>query len=330
MELNQINGIIVVQFCPIRHFIMSKNPSILRNEGTPSSGMYPIRTVAILTGVNPITLRAWERRYNLIRPQRTPKGHRMYTQEQIDLIKSIVELVESGVAISQVNHYLRENPKAEDIAGENEDPWQIYQDRMLNAIHQFDELQLDNIYNDALSLYPIDLVITRLIVPMLKLLGDRWQTEEAGVAEEHFFAVFLRNKLGARYHHLNSQSNGPIVLAACIPGEYHELGLILFCLSAVSHGIRIILLGANCPMEELQIVARRVQVQGIVLSASSRPPRRFFDGLEQLVDHVDVPVFLGGRASSVCRKQILETGTIVLGDKYQPAMLEIKSRLGLE
>lgn len=308
---------------------MSNNLSSLSIDETPSNGMYPIRTVAIMTGVNPITLRAWERRYNLIRPQRTPKGHRMYTQEQIDQIKSIVELVDSGVAISQVNNYLRENQKVLEAAEEREDPWLMYQQRMLKVIHQFDELKLDKIYNDALSLYPIDLVVTRLIAPMLKLLGDRWETEEAGIAEEHFFSVYLRNKLGTRYHHLNSQSKGPMVIAACIPGEHHELGLILFCLSAVSHGIHSTLLGANCPMEQLQIVANRIQAQGIVLSASSRPPRGFFEELEKLAGQVEIPVFLGGRASSVCRKQILETGTVVLGDKYQPAMQEIKNKLGL-
>ena len=308
---------------------MSNHPSSLRIGEPLPGGFYPIRTVSTLTGINPVTLRAWERRYNLIRPQRTPKGHRIYTHEQIDLIKRIVKLVESGIAISQVSHYLKENQELDDIEEEAQDPWRLYQETMLKVIHQFDEIKLDNIYNDALSLYPIDLVITRLIVPMLKLLGERWETEETGISEEHFFSVFLRNKLGARYHHLNGQINGPLILAACIPGENHELGLLLFCLSLVNQGFRVILLGANSPLEELQAVSLRVNVQGIVLSGSQRPPRGFFKKLEQLVEHVEVPVFLGGSISLTYRNQISGTGTIPLGDKIQPAMMKLKTRFRL-
>ena len=69
---------------------------------------YPIRTVSTLTGVNAITLRAWERRYGLIKPVRTDSGHRVYTRTDIDNIHRIVALLDKGVAISQVRHALGE------------------------------------------------------------------------------------------------------------------------------------------------------------------------------------------------------------------------------
>ena len=69
---------------------------------TPGTELYPIRAVSALTGVNSITLRAWERRYGLIKPVRTPKGHRLYTREDIDLIHKVTALLDKGVAISQV------------------------------------------------------------------------------------------------------------------------------------------------------------------------------------------------------------------------------------
>ena len=59
----------------------------------PREGLLPIRTVSILTGVNAVTIRAWERRYGLITPQRTPKGHRLYTHQDVERIRQIVALL---------------------------------------------------------------------------------------------------------------------------------------------------------------------------------------------------------------------------------------------
>ena len=75
---------------------------------TDESELFPIRTVASLTGVNAITLRAWERRYGLIKPVRTDSGHRLYTQVDIDTIHQVVALLDKGVAISQVRNALGE------------------------------------------------------------------------------------------------------------------------------------------------------------------------------------------------------------------------------
>ncbi|NIO40183.1 MAG: MerR family transcriptional regulator, partial [Burkholderiales bacterium] len=85
---------------------------------------------------------------------------------------------------------------------------------------------MEEIYNDAMSLYPVDVVNRRLLVPLLRALGERWANQEAGVAEEHFFAAYMRNKLGARFHHRTRHSAGPLLVTACIEGERHEIGLL--------------------------------------------------------------------------------------------------------
>lgn len=307
---------------------MVKRVSSPAEPDISAGGLYPIRTVAALTGVNPVTLRAWERRYSLIRPQRTPKGHRLYSADQIDLIKRTVGLLEQGIAISQVGQFLQRSETAQLAEDNGEDPWQTYLERMLAALERFDDAELDQIYNDALSLYPVDLANARLITPLLRKLGEGWQNSDTGIAREHFFAVFLRNKLGARFHHLNQQRNGPRLLMACIPGEFHESGLLLFCLSAINHGYRILLLGANMPLQELPAVAARSGVQGIVLSASVTPPKRFFQNeLQPLVQQLDIPVFFGGSASDSQSAEILRSGAIALGSDYQIALRTLKNGL---
>ncbi|MES9930293.1 MAG: MerR family transcriptional regulator, partial [Candidatus Thiodiazotropha sp. 6PDIVS] len=81
----------------------------MKEQPSYTSGYYPIRKVAELTGINPVTLRAWERRYGLIKPERTPKGHRLYTDEHIQLIRRIIGLIDKGISIGQVRHMLADN-----------------------------------------------------------------------------------------------------------------------------------------------------------------------------------------------------------------------------
>ena len=75
-----------------------------------------------------------------------------------------------------------------------------------------------------MTLYPVDIVTNKLIVPLLKQVGELWATENGTVAEEHFFSIYLRNKIGARLHHQNLQNDGKKIVAACSAGEAASSG----------------------------------------------------------------------------------------------------------
>jgi DNA-binding transcriptional MerR regulator/methylmalonyl-CoA mutase cobalamin-binding subunit len=306
-----------------------KSPQLKQHQQQhqDTHGLYPIRTVSSLTGVNAITLRAWERRYGLIKPVRTPKGHRLYTQEDIDLIQQIVEQLEKGVSIGQV----RDLVASTGTHGKTEkktDTWNVYQRRLINAIVRFDANSLDQTYNDALSLYPVELVTRRLILPLLKTLGDRWENAQGSVAEEHFFGAYLRNKLGARFHHQSLRSHGPKLIAACFPGEHHEAGLMLFCLSAMNHDCQLVYLGADTPLMELIEPAQRTDAQGILLSGSMDLPARVLQqDLLDLVEAVEVPVFVGGKISVKYHDAIVSAGGIPLGIDIQQGIKHMADEL---
>ena len=280
-------------------------------------GLLPIRTVASLTGVNPVTLRAWERRYNLVTPHRTPKGHRLYSHENVELIRQILDLLEQGISIGQVKPLLEQSSTevpAVPASGQT-DAWRNYKQTLLEAIEAFDERALDNAYNDALSLYPVDTVSQRLTTPILRILGEQWQDAETGIAQEHFFSVYLRNKLGTRIHHLNQQAKGPLLLQACLPGEFHETGLLFFSLASVNHGYRLLLLGANTPLQQLPAVLEKKHCEGIVLSCMYKPSRNVLDkDLPELVSLVQLPVFVGGSCALRAQKKIEAAGAICLGE----------------
>ncbi|HSH72853.1 MAG TPA: MerR family transcriptional regulator [Methylophilaceae bacterium] len=278
-----------------------------------SNDAFPIRTVAALTGINPVTLRTWERRYHLIEPTRTPKGHRLYSKDQIAMLNRVVALIEGGVSISQINLSQIAGDATSRITQE-EEFWGRLIERMVVAISHFNESTLESTYNEALSLYPIETVTQKLLMPMLGKLGMRWESGEGTIAEEHFFGVYLRNKLGARFHHRKRNDHAPGVITACMPGERHEAGLLLFALSAYDHGYRSILLGADMPLEELPAAVKQSQSKAIVLSASFMADADLIkQDLTKLVSQVKVPVFIGGHTSVMCGDSIKQAGAIPLG-----------------
>lgn len=307
----------------------TKRPAAEPDDITP--GRFPIRTVAHLTGVNPVTLRAWERRYQLLRPKRTAKGHRLYSQLDVERIRKVLVLLDRGIAISQVTGLLEdqsEQPRATASNDAADNVWNEYQQRMRAAVDRFDEAAVDFIYNDVLSLYPVDLVNNRLTTPLLRDFGEHWKQNAILVAEEHFFSVYLRNKLGSRIHHLNQRSSGPMLLLACLPGEYHELGLLFFALAAVNHGYRLLILGANMPLEQLPEVLKQRRCDAIVLSGSARLAPSITDqSLPALIKSVGIPVFVGGAAAERHQKDIESAGGICAGKDIQPALQNIGETL---
>jgi DNA-binding transcriptional MerR regulator len=284
----------------------------------PTTGeKLPIGAVTRLTGVNSITLRAWERRYGVIRPLRTPKGHRLYTHEHVELIRRVLTLVERGVPISRVREAL-ESSDPGTTAGRTRGRWRGYVENISAAIARFDEQELDRLYDEALAVHPIEHVTQQLLLPLLVHLGERWQDLAGGIAEEHFFAMYMRTKLGARLQHRMRPVDGPRLLSACAPGELHEIGLLLFALKAHAAGLQTVLLGADMPFEEIAVAQRRAQCDGVVISSSMDPaPGLFERSLPKLVRQAGVPVFVGGTTATRHRAAISAAGAIALGNDVE-------------
>jgi DNA-binding transcriptional MerR regulator/methylmalonyl-CoA mutase cobalamin-binding subunit len=289
---------------------MSSTAEIIEH---PGEKLYTIGTVSKLTGVGAITLRAWERRYGLIQPVRKESGHRLYTRRHIDQINRITALTQQGMRISQIRAEMLES-SADADSGPDADKWKVYLNSMMAAIISFDEERLEEIYNEALSLYPIGLVTSNLLTPLLVELGLRWETTKGSIAEEHFFAFYLRNKLGARYHHRSRGNRGPLILLAGLPGENHEIGLLLFALAVHESGYRVLPLGANMPLDELALVARKKGCDAIVLSGAIEPSKDTLSReLPRLVETKVAPVLIGGPSSVYACDAIGRAGAEPLG-----------------
>lgn len=291
--------------------------------------MFPIRTVSSLTGVNSITLRAWERRYGLVRPVRTPTGHRLYRRDEIDLIHRVVELLDKGISISQVPRVLRQQPAAEAVADQAEDQaWSRCRRRAIGAILRFDEDTLEDTYNEALGICSIDQLTQRLLIPVREELARRREAAEGSIAGERFFSMYLRNKLGTRFVHRSRGVNGPLLLAACLPDEHCEIDMLLFALTAHELGLRSVLLGANVPMSGLKAVANRVRCHAIVVYGSAEPTAdTCLQALTTLTADLTIPVFIRCPASINGHDQIVAAGAVPLGSDLMAGAKRVSDML---
>lgn len=287
---------------------------------------FPISQIARLTGIPPVTLRAWERRYGLPKPQRTASGHRVYSTEEVALVEQVTALMKQGYSVSRAMERMRlerqnSGARLNNEETENLHRWQDYRERMLDAIDNFDNASLETAYNEPLTLFPIDLIIDEVLLPVLEILGVEWNKCEDGIAREHFFSAFLRNKIGSRFNHEVSRTKGPAMVLACLPGEAHEMGLMLFGLAASARGYRVLYLGADLPLLQLLPVLRKVHPRAVALSGTSVPlSMGLRDELQQLHERSTVPLYIGGDVSVQHKEELEALGFIPVGSRFRQGL----------
>ncbi|WP_051311167.1 MerR family transcriptional regulator [Zooshikella ganghwensis] len=289
------------------------------NENT--EGLIPIREVSRLTGVNAVTLRAWERRYGLITPYRTAKGHRLYDQEHVTQIKSILEWINRGVAVSKVKALLANvnNTKSQTAPGSNVDNWQIAQTQFINAVKTFNDDKLDDIYNQALAIYPIDIVSENLIKPVIIQLKKNWQGQFGQIAEQCFLLTQLRAKLTTRLYHNNKSTTGPKVLltqlATTIHTEFEIIDLLLTALALSAHNYHVQLLAGKLPYDEVSLAVEKLQSQAVIIFSQSAFERHVLQKeLQHLQQLLTVPLILTGQCTMIHEQQLHTTSTITATD----------------
>lgn len=210
---------------------------------------YRIRTVVDLTGIPRNTLLAWERRYGVPTPERTDGGHRVYSEEDVQLLHRLSELLERGYRIGEAVELLRKT--GEHARAEGEQPLDRHRDSLRDALLAFDRTTADRAFH-RIGTYPIRRVIDDVLLPILRDVGDRWHDGSVTVAQEHFSSAFIREQLITLLHRLESgPSGGPVALCAGFPGEQHEISLLAVAVKLALRGWRIVYLGADLPLEDI-------------------------------------------------------------------------------
>lgn len=221
-------------------------------------GIYPIREVSRLTGVNAVTLRAWQRRYGLVQPARTEKGHRLYSEQDIRQIGEILSWLERGVSIGQVKGLLSE-PHAQPVS----DHWQQTLEQFSQALLAFNQRKAEAELNDLLASYPIELVRSRVLQPLVERLLGLWRERPDGELLQQVWLGWLHTRFA---RHLIEQEKGvPITLASW--GQVGPLDLVWAAYELIGQGYEVQLLGAVEPRHASLLEGRAVTPWLVLLGA---------------------------------------------------------------
>jgi DNA-binding transcriptional MerR regulator len=196
-------------------------------------------------GVRPELLRAWERRYGLLRPIRTEGGFRLYTDEDAERVGRMKRALAEGFSAAEAARRALAQERSVERALDGA------RERFLAAAHAYDEATLHGILDEALAAFSLETVLRDLVLPVLRDIGAEWERGALEVGQEHFATNLVRERLLALAR-LWSRGGGPLAILACAPGERHDMGLIAFGLVLRSHGWRILFLGADTPIATLR------------------------------------------------------------------------------
>jgi DNA-binding transcriptional MerR regulator len=244
-----------------------------------------IGELARRTGVNPALLRAWERRYDLLEPERTAGGFRLYSDRDERRIRSMVAHIARGLAAAEAARLARE--EAEDVPeAETAEP------ELLAALLAFDDTAAHAAFDRLLAELGRESVLRDGVLPALRAIGDAWERGDVTVAQEHFATTLLRGRLLGLARGWD-RGTGPRVLLAAPPGEQHDLGLIVFGLAIREHGWRVTHFGPDTPIGTLRDAARTLAPEAVVVATTDPAKLDAIGGeLDELVDVA--PVVLAG------------------------------------
>jgi MerR family transcriptional regulator, light-induced transcriptional regulator len=225
------------------------------------------------SGVSPELLRAWERRYGLLHPRRSPGGLRLYSLDDLERVRLMSWHIADGVAAREAAGLAARATRAGAPGAAGSQAAAAFDaQRALaelgRAVEAFDEPAAQAIIDELLSAATIDAVLSDVIVPFLRDVGERWQRGELSVAQEHFASNVLRGRLLGLGRGWGA-GTGSRALLACPSGERHDLGLIAFGLALRARGWRIDFLGSDTPTESIVRATHALNPALLVISATA-------------------------------------------------------------
>ena len=217
------------------------------------------------TGVGADTLRAWERRYGLIEPVRSPGGFRLYGPDDERRVRSMKSHIDSGLAAAEAARLATAEPAPAPLPGSELRGGELAQ-RLLDALQRFDEPAANAILDEALAALTIDAVIEVVVLPAMREIGERWAAGDTSVAQEHFATSVLRGRLLSVARNWGA-GGGSHALLACPSGEHHDLGLVAFGVVMRGRGWRITYLGPDTPVDTVAMAAEALDPDVVVLAS---------------------------------------------------------------
>ena len=271
------------------------------------------------TGVSPELLRAWENRYGLLRPSRSQGGFRLYSDLDEARVRRTTALIADGLSAAEAARL------AVDAGPSEATDWQPLVEELAaqlqQALDNFDAETGHAILDRLLGAVSLEFAVTEVLIPFLHDLGDRWAAGTATVAQEHFASNLIRGRLlglARDWGHGGASS----ALLACLPGEAHDLGLIILGVLIARHGWQVTFLGADTPFDSLEASVRALRPSLVVLvTYEARLFHEYADAVAALATVAHVAV-----VAPVDEAAVTATGADALVDDLAEAAASLTSR----
>jgi MerR family transcriptional regulator, light-induced transcriptional regulator len=242
--------------------------------------MYTIGQAAIRSGVSVPLLRAWERRYGVVRPERTASGYRLYDEASIARLRAMRVLVDAGWSPSQAARHIEVEGVPPSMAAPSEpestsstaESFPRPPDRgqaadFVGSAAAMDETRVESILDDILASGSFERAVDDRLMPALRALGEAWAAGEVSVAAEHAASHAVLRRLSAAFEAAGTGAVGRPVLVGLPPGSRHELAALAFATAVRRRGVGVVYLGPDVPLQSWVDAVRRTKAQAIVIGA---------------------------------------------------------------
>ncbi len=232
-----------------------------------SDGYIRIGELSRRTGVSPELLRAWERRYGLFEPERSPGRFRLYSDADVARVEAMRNQIAHGLAAAEAaRRVLASSPtrgavEREPAAPALDEPM----DALRRALSTFDDGAAHSALDQLIASLSLEALLRTVVIPLLQEIGEGWERGEITIAQEHFASNVIRGRLVALGRGWG-RGTGRHALLAAPAGEHHDLGLVVLALMLRDHGWRVTFLGADTPIATIADTSRRVAPEVIVLA----------------------------------------------------------------
>lgn len=246
----------------------------------PNNYRYPIKVVSQITGLSVHVIRAWEKRYNVVEPDRTDTNRRLYSEEDIEKLKLLNEALQqghniggiAGLSISELKNLLSREKRSskENMNGATSYETETVVEEILldsiEAIKNYDAKKLESILLQASAKLTQPVLIEEFIIPLVYKVGDLWHSGEIRVANEHLASSVIRGFLFNLLESYSINGSAPVMVSATPRGQEHELGALIAGVVAASSGWKVIYLGSNLPVEEIGAVVSHLNARVVAIS----------------------------------------------------------------
>jgi DNA-binding transcriptional MerR regulator len=240
----------------------------------PEAGVLRIGELSRRVGVSEHVLRAWESRYGLVRPVRSPGGFRLYSDDdeqrvrrmQFHLGRGLRAAEAARASIAERDSPVKSSATARRDRADQADLVTLRAD-LRSALEALDEPEAQAVFDRLMANYTLAATLRDVVVPYLREVGDRWATGEITIIQEHFASNVIRGRLAGLARDWGT-GEGPRAVLACPPGELHDLPLLVFGIILNRQGWRVDFFGANTPIAEVIEGARRSPPDLVVVAAT--------------------------------------------------------------